>query len=124
MKNKIFKKMQEYGWNLGDNTFEDFDMVFETHKNFLDSIYDYFIETEVYNDCNEDKRETNLNDFSEEDMQYMSEFMTDFLRALNDIDKPKTKEEKIREYIMSRNIQYDLVGEDLLAILDDKYEEE
>ena len=124
MKNKIFKKMQEYGWNLGDNTFEDFDMVFETHKNFLDSIYDYFIETEVYNDCNEDKREINLNDFSEEDMQYMSEFMTDFLRALNDIDKPKTKEEKIREYIMSRNIQYDLVGEDLLAILDDKYEEE
>lgn len=124
MKNKIFKKMQEYGWNLGDNTFEDFDMVFETHKNFLDGIYDYFIETEVYNDCNEDKREINLNDFSEEDMQYMSEFMTDFLRALNDIDKPKTKEEKIREYIMSRNIQYDLVGEDLLAILDDKYEEE
>ena len=124
MKNKIFKKMQEYGWNLGDNTFEDFDMVFETHKNFLDGIYDYFIETEVYNDCNEDKREINLNDFSEEDMQYMSEFMTDFLRALNDIDKPKTKEEKIREYIMSRNIRYDLVGEDLLAILDDKYEEE
>ena len=32
----------------------------------------------------------------------------------------KTKEDKIREYITSRNIQYDLVGEDLLAILDEE----
>lgn len=34
------------------------------------------------------------------------------------------KEEKIREYIMSRNIRYDLVGEDLLAILNDEYDDE
>ena len=24
MKNKIFEKMREYGWNLGDNTDKDF----------------------------------------------------------------------------------------------------
>lgn len=30
------------------------------------------------------------------------------------------KEDKIRQYIMNRNIRYDLVGEDLLAILDEE----
>ena len=36
------------------------------------------------------------------------------------ISQKKTKEDKIREYITSRNIQYDLVGEDLLKILDEE----
>lgn len=30
------------------------------------------------------------------------------------------KEDKIRQYIMNRNIRYDLVGEDLLSILDEE----
>ena len=61
-----------------------------------------------------------MNDISASGFEDMITFMSDFLRALNDIDKPKTKEDKIREYITSRNIQYDLVGEDLLAILDEE----
>lgn len=42
----------------------------------------------------------------------------------NNIKVESQKEEKIREYIMSRNIRYDLVGEDLLDILNDEEEEE
>jgi hypothetical protein len=118
MKNKIFEKMQEYGWNLGDNTYKDFADVYDIHYGFIDSLYDYFREQE------EIGKSIDLNDISEEGLFETIVFMSDFLRALNDIDTPKTKEDKIREYIMRRNIQFDLVGEDLLAILDDKYEEE
>ena len=114
MKNKIFEKMQEYGWNLGDNTDKDFADVYDIHYGFIDSLYDYFREQE------EVGKSIDLNDISKEGLFETIVFMSDFLRALNDIDKPKTKEDKIREYITSRNIQYDLVGEDLLAILDEE----
>ena len=109
MKNKIFEKMQEYGWNLGDNTDKDFADVYDTHYKFIEGCYDYIANEPL-----------NMNDISASGFEDMITFMSDFLRALNDIDKPKTKEDKIREYITSRNIQYDLVGEDLLAILDEE----
>ena len=111
---KIFNKMKEYGWNLGDNTNKDFADVYDIHYRFIDSMYDYFREQE------EIGKSIDLNDIREEGLFETIVFMSDFLRALNDIDKPKTKEDKIREYITSRNIQYDLVGEDLLAILDEE----
>ena len=114
IKEKIFEKMQEYGWNLGNNTYKDFADVYDIHYGFIDSLYDYFREQE------EIGKSIDLNDISEEGLFETIVFMSDFLRALNDIDIPKTKEDKIREYIMSRNIQYDLVGEDLLAILDEE----
>ena len=38
----------------------------------------------------------------------------------NNIKVESQKEDKIRQYIMNRNIRYDLVGEDLLAILDEE----
>ena len=114
IKEKIFEKMQEYGWNLGDNTYKDFADVYDIHYGFIDSLYDYFREQE------EVGKSIDLNDISEEGLFETIVFMSDFLRALNDIDKPKTKEDKIREYIMSRNMQYDLVGEDLLEILDEE----
>ena len=114
LREKIFEKMQEYGWNLGDNTYKDFADVYDIHYGFIDSLYDYFREQE------EVGKSIDLNDISEEGLFETIVFMSDFLRALNDIDKPKTKEDKIREYITSRNIQYDLVGEDLLAILDEE----
>lgn len=110
---KVFEKMREYGWNLGDNTNKDFADVYDTHYKFIEGCYDYIADC----DMNEP---LNMNDISVSGFEDMITFMSDFLRALNDIDKPKTKEDKIREYIMSRNIQYDLVGEDLLAILDEE----
>ena len=113
LREKIFEKMQEYGWNLGDNTYKDFANVYNTHYKFMEGCYDYIA------DCDMDKP-LNMNDISASGFEDMITFMSDFLRALNDIDKPKTKEDKIREYITSRNIQYDLVGEDLLAILDEE----
>lgn len=113
LKEKIFEKMQEYGWNLGDNTYKDFADVYNTHYKFIDSCYDYIA------DCNMNEP-LNMNDISVSGFEDMITFMSDFLRALNDIDTPKTKEDKIREYITRRNIQYDLVGEDLLAILDEE----
>ena len=114
IKEKVFEKMREYGWNLGDNTDKDFADVYNIHYIFIDSLYGYFREQE------EIGKSIDLNDISEEGLFETIVFMSDFLRALNDIDKPKTKEDKIREYITSRNIQYDLVGEDLLAILDEE----
>ena len=114
IKEKIFNKMKEYGWNLGNNTNKDFAGVYDIHYGFIDSLYDYFREQE------EIGKSIDLNDISEEGLFETIVFMSDFLRALNDIDTPKTKEDKIREYIMSRNIQYDLVGEDLLEILDEE----
>ena len=113
LREKKYKKMQEYGWNLGDNTNKDFADVYDTHYKFIEGCYDYIADC----DMNEP---LNMNDISASGFEDMITFMSDFLRALNDIDKPKTKEDKIREYITSRNIQYDLVGEDLLAILDEE----
>ena len=114
IKEKIFEKMQEYGWNLGNNTYKDFADVYDIHYGFIDSLYDYFREQE------EIGKSIDLNDISEEGLFETVVFMSDFLRALNDINISKTKEDKIREYIMSRNIQYDLVGEDILKILDEE----
>ena len=38
----------------------------------------------------------------------------------NNIKVESQKEDKLRQYIMNRNIRYDLVGEDLLSILDEE----
>ena len=113
IKEKVFNKMMQYGWNLGDNTYKDFANVYNTHYKFMEGCYDYIA------DCDIDEP-LNMNDISASGFEDMITFMSDFLRALNDIDNKKSKEDKIREYITSRNIQYDLVGEDLLAILDEE----
>ena len=48
--------------------------------------------------------------------------LTDYeIRA---IQTKKSKEDKIKEYILSRNIQYDLVGEDLLNIINGEENDE
>ena len=41
MKEKIFEKMIEYGWSLGD-----FDNVYYQHYDFIDSCYDYMVDEE------------------------------------------------------------------------------
>lgn len=78
MKTKIFEKMAEYGWNL-----EDFADVYNIHYNFIDSLYDYFVETDEPNVSRD------LNDINEQSLHDMADFMSDFLRALNNIDKER-----------------------------------
>ena len=80
MKEKIYEKMKEYGWNLNYNTNKDFEEVYNTHYNFIDSCYDYLREN---NDS------INLNDISKASFEDMIVFMSDFLRAINDIDNTK-----------------------------------
>lgn len=76
MKEKIFDKMIEYGWNL-----EDWNNVYDIHYNFIQNLFDYFVETDEPN-CSR-----NLNDINEQSLHDMIDFMSDFVRAVNDIDK-------------------------------------
>ena len=73
MKNKIFDKMIEYGWNL-----EDFNEVYNTHYYNIDDWYDY-ISGEDY--------VFSMQDISKQKFSDMIDFMSDFLRALNELDK-------------------------------------
>lgn len=81
VKDKVFNKMVQYGWNLGDNTNKDFEEVYEIHKNFLDSCYDFKCEVD------ENDEILNMNDISVSSFEDMLDFMTDFLRALDEVDK-------------------------------------
>jgi len=73
MREKIFETMENYGWNL-----EDFNKVFETHYNFIESLYDYFREHD------EGMKSCDLNDIDEQKLHDMADFMSDFLRAFKD----------------------------------------
>lgn len=81
MKEQIFNKMKEFGWNLDNNTIKDFESVYHHHYNFIDSCYDYIKE------CNEGLDPINMNDISCNSFESMVEFMSDFLRALDEVDK-------------------------------------
>ena len=80
MKNEIFNQMKWYGWNIGDDTNKDFEDVYNTHYGFIQSLYDYFVETDEPNVSRD------LNDINEQNLQDMITFMGDFLRSLNDRD--------------------------------------
>jgi len=81
IKKRIFDKMIEYGWNLGYNDYADFYNVYAIHKDFLDNTYDLVHEFVDYNE----KFDMNKIDF--QSFSDMLDFMTDFLRALNEVDK-------------------------------------
>lgn len=81
VKEKVFEKMIQYGWNLGENELEDFGNVYDIHKGFLDSCYDFKCEVA------EDDEILNMNDISVSSFEDMLDFMTDFLRALDEVDK-------------------------------------
>lgn len=116
MKEQIFERMIRYGWNLGDNTYKDFSEIFDYHYNNLQNWYEYI--------SGEDYKYT-MQDISQSKFNVFVDFMSDFLRAFNEVDKEdKTKVEKAKDYIMNRNIQYDLAGEDLLKILNGESEKE
>ena len=98
MKNKVFEKMREYGWNLGDNTNEDFENVYKIHYNFIEKCYDYIGETDI-------DKPINMKGINENKFENMVCFMSDFLRALNELDiEKRIKEiEKKLEYIEKRD---------------------
>lgn len=99
MKNKVYEKMREYGWNLNDNTNKDFENVYKIHYDFIEKCYDYSVE----NDDNIDITKLGKQDFVD-----MIIFMSDFLRAINDIDDTiKVGNAKISLY-NSHNIPYAL----------------
>lgn len=86
MKNKIFDKMMEYGWNLGGNEYRDFEKVCKWHLAFIDNTYN-----------NLENKGKSINSIDEDDLKDMCSFMSDFLRALNEIDsetKTLTHEDK------------------------------
>ena len=83
IKEKVFNKMIQYGWNLADNELEDFNNVYNIHKNFLDSCYDFKCKVE------EDNEILNMNDISVSRFEDMLDFMTDFLRAFEEVDKER-----------------------------------
>ena len=75
--------MIQYGWNLADNELEDFNNVYNIHKNFLDSCYDFKCKVEEENEI------LNMNDISVSSFEDMLDFMTDFLRAFEEVDKER-----------------------------------
>lgn len=77
MKEKIFNKMIEYGWNL-----EDFNEVYNRHYDNIDCWYEYI--------CSEDYI-FSMQDISKQKFSDMIDFMSDFLRAINDLDMGSDK---------------------------------
>ena len=87
MKNKIFNKMKEYGWNL-----EDFNEVYNIHERRLNNEFDYMRELDNFTDMGQELRFETLC------------FITDFLRAINDLESEKSND--IKERLASKVIDY------------------
>ena len=87
IKEKIFNKMREYGWYFDVNEYRDFKRVYKWHFDFIDNTYNSL--------ANEGK---SINSIDEDDLKDMCSFMSDFLRALNDLDsetKTSTQEDRM-----------------------------
>lgn len=78
MKEKIYKVMKTYGWNLGSNTYDDFNSIYDLHFNRIDNWYNGLAKK----DYDFDMKDINKQDFSD-----MIAFMSDFLRALNEVER-------------------------------------
>lgn len=82
MKEQIFKKMIEFGWHIGDDETRDFERVYDKHYNFIETLYDYFSDKDMDSqefDLTDDATFIRLDD--------MTTFISDFLRAINEIDR-------------------------------------
>lgn len=101
MKEKIYEKMREYGWNLGYNKNIDFEEVYKTHYNFIESCYDYISDYDI-------NEPLSLSDINTQSFEDMITFMSDFLRAINDIDETKRVGESEISLYNSYNIPYSL----------------
>ena len=96
MKEKIFNKMIEYGWNL-----EDFDEVYNYHYNDIDYWYDYICERNY---------DFSMQSISKSKFESMIDFMSDFLRAINDLDKKEGEKQ------MDLRKDFNLVEKDLIDV--------
>ena len=90
MKNKIFNKMKEYGWNL-----EDFNNAYDRHYESIDTWYEY-VSGEDY--------DFTMQDISKSKFESMIDFMSDFLRAINDLEQEKSND--IKERLASKVVDY------------------
>ena len=77
MKEKIFEKMKEYGWHL-----DNWEQVYNKHYYNINEWYDFIVE-ENYDFLMQDISKSNFESFVD--------FMSDFLRAINDIDDTDNK---------------------------------
>lgn len=117
MKDKVFNKMREYGWNLGDNTDKEFSRVYNWHYDFIDKLFDNFCQ------CDTDLIPYDKIEINRQELCDMITFMSDFLRALNDVDyNTNIKLDLISHYIKSRNISSDQIGQDILTIIENDEE--
>lgn len=81
MKEKIFNKMIEYGWHLGDNEFKDFNEVYKIHYDFLDNLFNKFKEANNYIEEKEIVKNIDTTDLFD-----AVTYIGDFLRAINDLE--------------------------------------
>lgn len=86
MKNKIFEKMRAYGWNLSDNTNEDFGSVYNIHYRTIQDLYDLLHLLGDYENGYKDETCIDLNDIDQQRLTDLVDFMSDFLRALNEVN--------------------------------------
>lgn len=85
LKAKLFNNMIIQGWNLCDNTFEDFDNVLKYHVNEMMMIYNNVV----------DKEENNIRITTEEEqLKDLCGFMIDFVQAVEMEEVFENEEEK------------------------------
>ncbi len=93
IKKEIFDKMEDYGWGFDDNSadsinernrnrFKSFLEIYKKHYDYINELCEYLIEKERKG---EDK-ETTLKNIDIDSLNIMIGFMSDFLRAFNEID--------------------------------------
>lgn len=80
MKKKIFNKMKDYGWSL-----EDFDEVYDYHYDFIDKLYER----------NKDNDTVDFDYISHGVVWDTICFMSDFLRAINDLESELNEHESV-----------------------------
>lgn len=91
MKNKVYENMIHMGWNLGDNNFEDFESVLQTHIDKMEYMLDAHYSP--------DGARIDLNNWvayiSQEEIKNIFEFMLDFVYSVQQLDRiEKAKEAK------------------------------
>lgn len=87
MKDKVFSKMKEYGWTL----YNDWDNVYNNHYNMMQDLYDFLHLLGDYENFSKSESDIDLNDIDQQRLTDLVDFMSDFLRALNDLDKEEKK---------------------------------
>lgn len=99
MKSKIFDLMCKYGWDLEDNTDENFDVVLQYHLNRMNKEWSELAEKD--NLINEEE-------LRKEDLG----FIIDFITAINELDKFKaeTYEEKMGRLANEDKDKYEYIG--------------